>query len=136
MTNKTVRILARQAQQYANEGYFVLQNNYTAHIQITDDGVHVKGGDSMAVLLIDSTAQKAIDRGLLKILARPSSQTATVSPELSDGKRAKKKSDDASKDDAIPVAAVDSPQPAETPSPTILAEDPAPSEVINENDIF
>ena len=136
MTNKAIRILARQAQQYADEGYFVLQNNYTAHIQVTDDGVYLKAGDSMAVLSIDSSAQKSIARGSLKILARPSSQTATASQDSPESKRAKKKSDDTSRDDVTPMVAVDSPAPAEPAAAAILAEDPAPSAAITENDIF
>lgn len=68
---RVVSISRKQAAEYSAMGYFVIQNTAPGHVQITDEGHHVKSGQTMAVLEFDSYCEKAYQRGLIKVISRP-----------------------------------------------------------------
>jgi hypothetical protein len=82
------KILTRETTQYVADGYFVIQNNASGHVQISDEGLHIKSGHTMAVSEITAVCQKSIDKGLIKLLASPASTSDT-------SKKSKKKAEDA-----------------------------------------
>lgn len=123
MTN-AFKILNREASQYASDGYFVIQNNAAGHVQISDDGLHIKSGQTMAISDISDICQRSLDKGLLKLVAKPSS--------LDGAKKNKKKSQDSGEVTEIqpvaniPVVEVSASSPETQPAPEASAQEQAP----------
>ena len=84
---KPTKIRASEASQYSADGYFVVQNISIAHVQVSEDGLHVKAGETMAIPACDAQCAKVAERGLVKILARPQGEDSS--------KKGKKRPDEA-----------------------------------------
>lgn len=84
---KPIKIRTREASQYSADGYYVVQNISIAHVQVSEDGLHVKAGETMAIPACDSQCIKAAERGLIKIVARPQAEDSL--------KKGKKRPDEA-----------------------------------------
>ena len=117
------RIKVRDSKQYADNGHFVLQNVSRTQAQVTDEGVYLKAGDTCAVDALDDSAQKSIDRGLVRLVARPAGSQ--------DGaKKNKKKTEDPAPviaENAKPEPVEEAPAAASEPSVEPVAE------VVSEN---
>lgn len=72
-----MKIRTREAQSYAGNGYYVIQNTTEAHVQITEEGLHIKNGETMALSEINDFCQNLIDRGFIRLLAKPTSIDAS-----------------------------------------------------------
>lgn len=120
------KILTRETAQYVADGYFVIQNNASGHVQISDEGLHIKSGHTMAVSEITAVCQKSIDKGLIKLLASPASSSEG-------SKKSKKKAEDvlASPEIVVPIEQSPVVAPMEEspaiPEPAVQLESPSVS---------
>lgn len=108
-----VKIRTSEAKDYAARGYYVIQSLFQAQVQIAESGAVIKAGDTMATLEWDANCDKALAKGFIKVIEKPSADAA---------KRAKKKADD----EAVATSA---PSPAPQVAPKIEAAAEPTSEV-------
>jgi hypothetical protein len=106
---------------------------------VTDEGVYLKAGDTCAVDALDDSAQKSIDRGLVRLIAKPAGSQ--------DGaKKNKKKIEEPAPvvaEDTKPVPVEETPAVASEPSVESVAEvasenasEQAPEAAPSEESIF
>lgn len=119
---KLFSILTKDAAAQAEAGFYVVKNTSIAHVDITDEGAQVKAGETVAISELDATAEKAVSRGLVRVLAQPSNSDA--------GKKNRKKTDDA------PVVVLESAHPVnEAKTVTSPAVKQTESEPTNTNSL-
>lgn len=65
------KIRVNETAEYVAQGYFVIQNQFYAGVQVSDSGVHVKPGETMALLECDDACEKSASKGFIRILGKP-----------------------------------------------------------------
>lgn len=120
--DKFITIKTREAAAYANDGYFVIQNTSPANISVSESGIVIKNGMTMAIGVWDSVAERALQRGLISMLAKPLDRSETES------KKAKKKPAEPEISQESVNALV-----GDSPAVTPVEPEPEPEPVIEDN---
>lgn len=113
----SVKIPSREALKYVSSGYFVIQNTAMAHVQVNAEGLHIKTGETIAISEFTDFCQKALDRGLIRVLGRPN--------ESEPGKKSKKRNDE--------PAATPQQAPVSEPTPIEASENDDPVASVEES---
>lgn len=130
--DKFITIKTREAAAYANDGYFVIQNTSPANIGVSESGIVIKNGMTMAIGVWDSVAERALQRGLISMLAKPLDRSETES------KKAKKKpAEPEISQESVNALVEDSPavtlvEPEPEPEPEPVIEDNLPEPAVEE----
>lgn len=65
------KIRTREAAEYTAQGYYVITNTSIAHVQITEEGLHLDVGATMAIKEFGPLCEKAKNKNLIKVLGTP-----------------------------------------------------------------
>lgn len=76
----SVKIPSREALKYASNGYFVIQNTAMGHVQVNADGLHIEMGQTIAIIEFTEFCKKAMERGLIRVIARPNESDPSKKP--------------------------------------------------------